>query len=93
MPLADYLCCQQLLSPKTYPKFSGSVDDGIRLIFEALAISKTAYEVGHDGACREPESLARLGVRHAELSYGRHLDPVSDRLSSNLPTCCWLRGS
>eukprot|EP01147_Barroeca_monosierra_P006188 gene6188-7413_t len=36
----------KLLSPKTYPTWHGSVDDGIIAIFEALAVSPTAYQLG-----------------------------------------------
>ena len=39
------LACLQLLSAKTYPTFNGSIVDGIKQIFEDLAISPKAFQV------------------------------------------------
>ncbi|EGD77017.1 hypothetical protein PTSG_07359 [Salpingoeca rosetta] len=36
----------KLLSPKTYPTWNGSVEDGIAAVFEALAIPPSAYQMG-----------------------------------------------
>jgi myosin-1 len=61
----------KLLSPKTYPKWNGSVDDGIREIFNDHAIRAKAYAMGKTKIfIKNPNTLFHLEEeRDAKLEH------------------------